>query len=49
MAAMRRGIVFGLREFEHVLEAIKEHRPFAVMSGVKPTGEFHLGSLLAAK
>jgi len=48
-AAMRRGAVFGHRDFDRILKAIKEHESFAVMSGIKPTGEFHLGTLMAAR
>jgi tryptophanyl-tRNA synthetase len=44
-AAMRRGVIFGHRDFERVLSAMKSHDEFAVMSGIKPTGEFHLGTL----
>ncbi|MCX8204216.1 MAG: tryptophan--tRNA ligase [Candidatus Nezhaarchaeota archaeon] len=46
---IRRGIVFGHRDLEVILRAIKDERPFAVMSGIKPTGDFHLGSLLTIK
>ncbi|MBS7653721.1 MAG: tryptophan--tRNA ligase [Candidatus Bathyarchaeia archaeon] len=48
-AAMRRGIIFGHRDFERILEAMKKHSEFAVMSGIKPTGEFHLGTLMTAR
>ena len=48
-AAMRRGLIFGHRDFERVLKAMKEHEEFAVMSGIKPDGEFHLGSLMTAR
>lgn len=48
-AAMRRGIIFGHRDFERVLQAMKNHEEFAVMSGIKPTGEFHLGTLQTAR
>ncbi len=48
-AAMRRGIVFGHRDFEHILNAMKNREEFAVMSGIKPTGEFHLGTLQTAR
>lgn len=48
-AAMRRGIIFGHRDFERILEAMKNHGEFAVMSGIKPTGEFHLGTLMTAR
>jgi len=48
-AAMRRGVIFGHRDFERVLEAMKRGDDFAVMSGIKPTGEFHLGTLQTAR
>lgn len=46
---MRRGIVFGHRDFGRILDAIQKHEKFAVLSGIKPTGEFHLGTLMTAK
>ena len=46
---MRRGIVFGHRDFGSVLDAIHRNGEFAVLSGIKPTGEFHLGTLMTAK
>jgi len=46
---MRRGVIFGHRDFELILKALKEHEDFAVMSGIKPTGEFHLGTLMTAR
>jgi len=46
---MRRGIIFGHRDFERVLNSMKSHEKFAVMSGIKPTGEFHLGTLMTAR
>jgi tryptophanyl-tRNA synthetase len=46
---MRRGIVFGHRDFGRILKAMKGRESFAVLSGIKPTGEFHLGSLMTAK
>jgi len=48
-AAMRRGVIFGHRDFERVLHAMKNHDEFAVMSGIKPTMEFHLGTLQTAR
>jgi len=48
-AAMRRGVIFGHRDFERVLNSMKNHDEFAVMSGIKPTGEFHLGTLQTAR
>jgi tryptophanyl-tRNA synthetase len=46
---MRRGITFGHRDFNRILCAIEKHEEFAVLSGIKPTGEFHLGTLMTAK
>lgn len=46
---MRRGIIFGHRDFESIVNAMKNHEKFAVLSGIKPTGEFHLGTLTTAK
>lgn len=46
---MRRGIVFGHRDFDKIFNAIKTHEEFAVLSGIKPSGEFHLGTLMTAK
>jgi len=42
---MRRGIDFGHRDFDKFLESKNR----AVMSGIKPTGEFHLGSKMIAE
>ncbi|MBT8171595.1 tryptophan--tRNA ligase [Candidatus Bathyarchaeota archaeon] len=46
---MRRGVIFGHRDFDRILETMKQGGDFAVMSGIKPTGEFHLGTLMTAK
>ena len=46
---MRRGVIFGHRDFNRVLETMKQGGDFAVMSGIKPTGEFHLGTLMTAR
>jgi len=48
-AAMRRGVIFGHRDFERVLNTMKNREGFAVMSGIKPSGEFHLGTLMTAQ
>ncbi|MBS7281493.1 MAG: tryptophan--tRNA ligase [Candidatus Freyarchaeota archaeon] len=45
---MRRGIIFGHRDFQRILEAIENKQPFAVMSGLKPSNKFHIGNLLTA-
>lgn len=46
---MRRGVIFGHRDFDRILGAMERGDDFAVMSGIKPTGEFHLGTLMTAK
>ena len=43
-----RGIDFGQRELGRVLDAVDSHQPFAVMSGIKPDGVFHLGNKMTA-
>jgi tryptophanyl-tRNA synthetase len=39
-----RGIDFGHRDLGRVLDAVDHNDPYAVMSGVKPDGAFHLGN-----
>jgi tryptophanyl-tRNA synthetase len=46
---MRRGVIFGHRDFGRILDALNANDDFAVLSGIKPTGEFHLGTLMTAK
>ncbi len=45
---LSRGIDFGHRDLGRVVDAIDGHAPFAVMSGIKPTGDFHLGNKMTA-
>jgi tryptophanyl-tRNA synthetase len=45
----RRRIVFGHTELESVLDAIEKGEPYAVMSGIKPSGPFHVGSKMTAE
>jgi tryptophanyl-tRNA synthetase len=46
---MKRGIIFGHRDFDRIVNAMRKKEEFAVLSGIKPTGEFHLGTLMTAK
>ncbi|OYT61451.1 MAG: tryptophan--tRNA ligase [Thermofilum sp. ex4484_15] len=46
---LRRRIIIGHRDLERIINAIREGEEYAVMSGIKPTGEFHLGSKLTAE
>ena len=43
---MRRRIIFGHRNYDAVLAAMKSGRPFAVMSGFMPTGRAHFGHMM---
>jgi tryptophanyl-tRNA synthetase len=42
---MTRGIMFGHTDIGKVFEAIKQKKPFAIMTGIKTTGKYHVGSL----
>ncbi|MHA1785693.1 MAG: tryptophan--tRNA ligase, partial [Candidatus Helarchaeota archaeon] len=44
----RRGIIFGHQDLELIIKAIEEKSPWAVMSGIKPSGSFHIGSFMTA-
>ena len=44
----RRKIVFAHRDFEKILECIKNKKPFVMMTGLMPSGKFHLGHMLLA-
>jgi len=46
---LRRRIDFGHRDLQKILQALEEGSDYAVMSGIKPTGEFHLGSKMTAE
>ncbi len=41
---MTRRIMFGHIDFEPVLEKILKNEPFYIMTGIKPSGEYHIGS-----
>ena len=45
----RRGGILAHRELEHFLSDAEKGKPVAVMSGIKPSSEFHLGSKLTAE
>ena len=45
---LSRGIDFGQRDLGRVLDAVDNNKPYAVMSGIKPTGDFHLGTKMTA-
>ena len=45
---LSRGIDFGQRDLGRILDAVDSNKPFAVMSGIKPEGTFHLGNKMTA-
>jgi len=45
----RRGIIFAHRGFTQIITAIENKKPFVMMTGLMPTGKFHLGHMLVAK
>ena len=45
---LSRGIDFGQRDLARILDAIDNNKHYAVMSGIKPTGDFHLGTKMTA-
>lgn len=45
---IRRKIIFGHRDLELAFKAIEANQPWAVMSGIKPSGPFHIGTLTTA-
>ncbi|MDE1852257.1 MAG: tryptophan--tRNA ligase [Thaumarchaeota archaeon] len=45
---LSRGIDFGQRDLARVIDAVDGNKPYAVMSGIKPDGVFHLGNKMTA-
>lgn len=45
----RRKIVFAHRDFQRILESIKNNKKVVMMTGLMPTGKFHLGHAILAK
>lgn len=45
----RRGIIFAHRDFDRVINAIKNKEKFVMMTGLMPSGKFHLGHMLLAQ
>jgi tryptophanyl-tRNA synthetase len=43
---MKRKIIFGHRNYDSVLRAMLQGRPFAVMSGFMPSGRAHFGHMM---
>ncbi|MFW9969466.1 MAG: tryptophan--tRNA ligase [Candidatus Odinarchaeota archaeon] len=45
---IRRKIIFGHRDLGLVYKAIEKDQPWAIMSGIKPSGPYHLGTSTTA-
>jgi tryptophanyl-tRNA synthetase len=45
----RRKVIFAQRDFEKILDCIKNKKKFVMMTGLMPTGKFHLGHMLLAQ
>lgn len=45
----RRGIIFAHRDIQRILERMKKKRPFVMMTGLMPTGKFHIGHMILAR
>lgn len=46
---MRRGIIFGERDYDLVKEAMENDEEFAALSGFMPSGNLHLGHLMVLR
>lgn len=44
----RRNIIFAHRDFSKIINAVKNKKPFAMMTGLMPSGKFHLGHKMVA-
>ncbi len=40
---LRRGVIFGHRGFQKIKDAIVEKKPWAILTGLMPSGKMHLG------
>ncbi len=40
---LRRGVVFGHRDFQIIHDAVKKKKPWAILTGLMPSGKMHLG------
>ncbi|MFH1403829.1 MAG: tryptophan--tRNA ligase [Candidatus Altiarchaeota archaeon] len=46
---VRRGVIFGHRDFSSIVESISNSRPYAMMTGLMPSGKFHFGHKMVAE
>jgi len=45
----RRKVVFAHRDIQRILETVKNKKPFVMMTGLMPTGKFHIGHMILAQ
>ncbi len=45
----RRNIIFAHRDFERIVDAVQKKKKFVMMTGLMPSGKFHLGHMLIAQ
>jgi tryptophanyl-tRNA synthetase len=45
----RRKIIFAHRDFGQIISAVENKKPFVMMTGLMPTGKFHLGHMIIAQ
>ncbi|MBU2053045.1 MAG: tryptophan--tRNA ligase [Nanoarchaeota archaeon] len=45
----RRNVIFAHRDIQRILDAIKSKKKFVMMTGLMPSGKFHLGHMLLAQ
>ena len=45
----RRKIIFAHRDIQRILEAKRDKKKFVMMTGLMPTGKFHIGHAILAK
>ncbi len=45
----RRKVVFAHRDFQQIQDRIKKKEPFVMMTGLMPSGKFHIGHMLVAQ
>jgi len=45
----RRKIIFAHRDIQRILETIRAKKPFVMMTGLMPSGKFHIGHMILAQ
>ena len=45
----RRGIIYAHQDFKYIAEAVEQKKPFVMMTGLMPSGKFHLGHKMVAE